>query len=68
MKIGSDKLMLDVGRYPEKAVAYANGASIYNYDLMAAIQKNPFLGYGFAAVLLPGLWLWIKKNCFPVKA
>jgi hypothetical protein len=65
LKLGSDMLRLDVGRDNEKAVAHANGASIYNYDLIAAIQKNPILSFAFAAVLVPGLWKWVRKNCFP---
>jgi hypothetical protein len=58
-------LKVDVGRDNEKAVARANGSSIYNYDLIAAIQKNPILSFAFAAVLVPGLWKWVRKNCFP---
>ena len=65
LKLGSDMLKVDVGRDNEKAVARANGSSIYNYDLIAAIQKNPILSFAFAAVLVPGLWKWVRKNCFP---
>jgi hypothetical protein len=65
LKLGSDMLKLDVGRDNEKAVAHANGASIYNYDLIAAIQQNPILSFAFVAVLVPGLWKWVRKNCFP---
>jgi hypothetical protein len=65
LKLGSDMLKVDVGRDNEKAVAHANGASVYNYDLIAAIQKNPILSFAFAAVLVPGLWKWVRKNCFP---
>jgi hypothetical protein len=65
LKLGSDKLQVDVGADGEKAVAYANGASLYNYDLIAAIQKNPILGFVFAAVLVPALWVWVKRNLFP---
>jgi len=65
LKLGADTLKLDIGRDSEKAVAYANGSSIYNYDLIDMIQKNPILGFAFAAVLVPALWKWIRKNCFP---
>ncbi len=65
LKLGSDSLKLDVGRDTEKAVAYANGFSLFNYDLIDVIQKNPILSFAFAAVLVPALWKWIRKNCFP---
>jgi hypothetical protein len=58
-------LKLDIGRDAESAVAYANGSSLYNYDLIDVIQKNPILSFAFAAVLVPTLWKWIRKNCFP---
>jgi hypothetical protein len=65
LKLGSDALKLDIGANSEKAVAYEDGSSIYNYDLIAAIQKNPVLSFAFAAVLAPALWNWVRKNCFP---
>lgn len=65
LKLGSDMLKLDVGRDGETAKAYANGSSLYYYDLISAIQKNPFLSFAFATVLVPALWVWIRKNCFP---
>ncbi len=65
LKLGSDMLKLDIGRDAERAVAYANGSSLYNYDLIDAIQKNPILSFAFATVLVPTLWKWIRKNCFP---
>ena len=65
LKLASDTLKLDIGRDSEKAVVYANGSSLYNYDLIDAIQKNPILSFAFAAVLVPALWKWIRKNCFP---
>jgi hypothetical protein len=65
LKLGSDMLKLDIGRDTEKAVAYANGSSLYNYDLIDVIQKNPILSFAFASVLVPALWNWIRKNCFP---
>ena len=65
LKLGSGMLKLDIGRVAERAVAYANGSSLYNYDLINAIQKNPILSFAFATVLVPTLWTWIRKNCFP---
>ena len=67
LKLGSDMLKIDIGRDAERAVAYANGSSLYNYDLIDAIQKNPILSFAFATVLVPTLWQWIRKNCFPNK-
>ena len=65
IKLGSEMMQLEIGRDPEKAKAYADGTSLYNYDLVAAIQKNPILSFAFAVVLVPALWKWVKKNCFP---
>lgn len=65
LKLGSDALKLDIGRDAELAVAYENGSSLYNYDLIVAIQKNPILSFAFATVLVPTLWKWVRKNCFP---
>jgi hypothetical protein len=65
LRIGEDMLKLDIGRDAESAVAYANGSSVYNYDLIDTIQKNPILSFAFATVLVPALWNWIRKNCFP---
>jgi hypothetical protein len=65
LKLGSDMLKLDIGRDGERAVAYADDSSFYNYDLIKAIQDNPILSFAFATVLVPTLWKWIKKNCFP---
>jgi hypothetical protein len=65
LKLGSEMLKLDIGRDAESALAYENGSSLYNYDLIDAIQKNPILSFAFATVLVPTLWQWVKKNCFP---
>lgn len=65
LKLGADSLKLDIGRDGEKALASSKGSSLYNYDLVAAIQKNPILSFAFAAVLVPALWKWIRKMCFP---
>ena len=64
LKIGSDMLRFDVGRTTETAKVRANGASVYNYDLIAAIQKNPILAIPLGA-LAPALWIWVRRNCFP---
>ncbi len=65
LKIGADNLKLEAGNDLEKAMAYSEGSSLYNYDLVDAVQKNPLLSAAIAAVLAPGLWKWTKKNCFP---
>jgi hypothetical protein len=65
LKLGSEMARVDIGRDQEKARAYAYGSSLYNYDLIAAIQANPILSFAFAVVLLPALWKWVRKNCFP---
>jgi hypothetical protein len=65
LKLGSDMLRIDIGRDPEKARAYADGSSMYTYDLIAGIQKNPILSFALGVVLVPALWKWVRKNCFP---
>jgi len=65
LKLGSEMLKVEIGRESEKAMAYANGKSLYNFDLIALIQKNPFLSVAFASFLVPVLWKWVRKNCFP---
>jgi hypothetical protein len=64
LKLGADKLRVDIGRETETAKVRANGASVYNYDLIAAIQKNPILAIPLGA-LAPALWIWVRKNLFP---
>lgn len=67
LKLGSDMLRVDVGADGEKASAYRDGESLYNYDLIAAIQKNNILGYVLGAVLVVFVG-WVKKVCFPSAA
>ncbi len=67
LKIGSKWIKLEIGPNSEKVKARANGQSIYNYDLIAAIGKNPILGWVFASILIPGLVVWVKTTCFPSK-
>jgi hypothetical protein len=64
LQISSNKLRVGVGQDTEKAFAYEDGASLYNYDLVAAIQKNAVLGI-VLGIFGTGLAAWIKKNCFP---
>jgi hypothetical protein len=64
LQITSNKLRVEVGQDTEKAFAYENRASLYNYDLVAAIQKNSVLGI-VLGIFGTGLAAWIKKNCFP---
>jgi hypothetical protein len=65
LELGARILKLNIGHGGERAVAYSQGRSIYNYDLIDVIQKNPILGFAFAAVLVPAFWKWVAKNCFP---
>ena len=65
LKLGSDWLKLDVGRDPEEAMAYVGGKSLWNFDLIDWIQKNPILSFAFAAVVVPAVLKWVQKNCFP---
>jgi len=65
LKLGPEALTLDIGRDTEKALAYANGSSLYNYDLIDAIQKNLVLASALSAILGTALWQWVRKNLFP---
>ncbi len=64
LKLGSDMLRVDVGADGEKASAYRDGESLYNYDLIEAIEKNNILGYVLGGVLVVFVG-WVKKVCFP---
>jgi hypothetical protein len=64
LRLGPEALTLEVGRDTERALAYANGSSIYNYDLIDAIQKNLVLASALSAILGTALWQWVKKNLF----
>jgi hypothetical protein len=65
LKLGAEEVTLSVGEDGERADAWANGKKYPVFDLVDKIQKNPVLGFLLAAVLLPGLWKWIQKSCFP---
>ena len=65
LKLGSEKLRLDIGRDSEKAKVFADGVSPYNYDLIDTMQKNLVVSSVFAVFLAPILWKWVRKNCFP---
>jgi hypothetical protein len=65
LKLGSEKLRLDIGRDSEKATVFADGVSPYNYDLIDTMQKNLVVSSVFAVFLAPILWKWVRKNCFP---
>jgi hypothetical protein len=65
LRLGADRLELDVGADGEKALVYANGKSQNNYDLIATIQKNMLWSAVLGAVLIPALIAWVKKNLFP---
>jgi hypothetical protein len=64
LRLGPEALTLEVGRDTERALAYANGSSIYNYDLIDAIQKNLVLASALSAILGTALWQWVRKNLF----
>jgi hypothetical protein len=67
LKLGAEDLNLSVGVDAEKADVWTNGKRLVVFDLIDKIQKNPVLGYLLAAVFIPGLWVWIRKSCFPPK-
>jgi hypothetical protein len=66
-KLGAEEASLAVGEVTEKADAWAKGKKFPVLDLVDKIQKNPVLAFFMAAVLIPGLWKWIQKSCFPNK-
>jgi hypothetical protein len=63
LRLGDDHISVSIGRDGEKATAYANGKSLYNYDLIAAVEKNQILGGVLGVFLIPALWAWVRKNC-----
>jgi hypothetical protein len=65
LRLGPEELTLEIGRDTERAIAYANGSSIYNYDLIDAIQKNPVLAAALSFVVGTVLWPWVRKTLFP---
>ena len=50
---------------PVDAYKFFSGTGVSGYNLVATIQQNPILSFAFAAVLVPALWKWVRKNCFP---
>ena len=65
LKLGAEQVELSVGEKPEQADAWANGKKFPVLDLVDKMQKNPVLSFFLVAVLIPGLWKWIQKSCFP---
>jgi hypothetical protein len=65
LKLGADTLRVGMGRDTESAYAWSNGESLYTYDLMDEIDKNRVVSAVFAVVVLPFMWRWIGKTCFP---
>ncbi len=65
LKIGAEEMGLSVGEDRELADAWKNGKRFPVLDLVDKIEKNPVLASLLAAVLIPGLWKWIQKACFP---
>lgn len=64
LKLGADTLRVGMGRDTESAYAWSKGESVYTYDLIDEIQKNPVTSAVFAVALAP-FWWWIGKICFP---
>jgi hypothetical protein len=67
LRLGAQEVRLSAGRENEKADAWKDGKRLTVFDLVDKVQKNPVLGYLFAAVVIPALYVWIKKTCFPAK-
>jgi hypothetical protein len=67
LKLGAEEAKLSVGADREQADAWANGKKFPVLDLVGKVQANPVLSFLLAAVLIPGLWKWIQKSCFPGK-
>jgi hypothetical protein len=65
LKLGAEQVRLSVGEDLEQADTWANGTKFPVVDLVDKMQKNPVLSFFLAAVLIPGLWKWIQKSCFP---
>lgn len=65
LKLGAESAAVSVGNQGEKADSYANGKGFPVLDLLEVADKNRVLSSLLGAVLLPGLWAWIKKSCFP---
>jgi len=68
LKLGSESAAISVGNQGEKADSWANGKGFPVLDLLDIVDKNRVLSSLLGAVLLPGLWAWIKKTCFPKTA
>ncbi|MGA2852313.1 MAG: hypothetical protein ABSE46_25180 [Terracidiphilus sp.] len=66
LRLGSEALTLEIGRDTEQALVYANGSSVYNYDLIDAMQKNLVLATALSALLGTALWQWVRKNLFSI--
>jgi len=65
LKLGADTLRVAMGRDTESAYAWSNGESLYTYDMIDEIDKNRVVSAVFAVVVLPFMWRWIGKTCFP---
>jgi hypothetical protein len=65
LKLGADTLRVGMGRDGESAYAWSKGESLYTYDAFEEIDKNRVVSAVFAVVVLPFMWRWIGKTCFP---
>jgi hypothetical protein len=68
LKLGSESAAISVGNQGERADSWAGGKGFPVLDLLDVVDKNRVLSSLLGAVLLPGLWAWIKKTCFPKTA
>jgi hypothetical protein len=68
LKLGAESAAISVGDQGERADCWANGKGFPVLDLVEKADKNRVLSSLLGAVLLPGLWAWIKKTCFPKTA
>jgi hypothetical protein len=68
LKLGAESATISVGNQGEKADSWANGKGFPVLNLLDIADKNRVLSSLLGAVLLPGLWAWIKKTCFPKSA
>ncbi len=68
LKLGAESAAVSIGNQGERADSWANGKAFPVLDLLEIADKNRVLSSLLGAVLLPGLWAWIKKTCFPKTA
>ena len=65
LKLGSDMLKLDIGRDAESLWLTRTAHRFTTTISLTQSRRIPILSFAFATVLVPTLWKWIRKNCFP---